>query len=100
MPHISDAKYLDGYRLRFVFDNGREGIADLSPMIVDDPRPVFATLRDEAVFRQFFIERGVLCWPCDLDIAPEYLYFLVFRDDPNLRGLFGAWGYINAEVAV
>ena len=100
MLRISDAEYLDNYRVRFVFDNGREGVADLHQMIFDDPRPVFAPLRDNDVFQQLFVDHGALCWPGDLDVAPEYIYYLAFRGDEGLRGLFEEWGYIPCEVAV
>lgn len=100
MLKISDAEYLGDYRVRFVFDNGREGVADMHPMIFDDPRPVFAPLRDKDVFQQLFVEHGALCWPGDLDVAPQYIYYLAFRDDESLRGLFEEWGYIGSEVAV
>lgn len=97
---ISAAEHLGDYRVRFAFDNGREGVADLRATVFDDPRSAFAPLRETAVFQRFFIERGVLCWPGGLDIAPEYLFFLTFRDDPGLRGLFQEWGYVGAKVAV
>ena len=100
MLHISDAEYVDDYRVRVVFDNGRQGIADLRQMIFDDPRTIFAPLRDVSVFRQLFVEHGALCWPGDLDVAPEYIYFVAFRDDQSLRGLFEEWGYSKAEVSV
>lgn len=100
MLHISDAEYMGEYRVRFVFDNGRQGVTNLRPMIFDDPRAVFAPLKDLSVFRQLFIEHGALCWPGNLDVAPEYIYFLAFRDDESLRGLFEEWGYIQTEVAV
>jgi hypothetical protein len=100
MLHISDAEYLGEYRLRVVFNDGREGVADLRPMVFDEPRPVFAPLKDLSGFRQFFIEHGGLCWPGGLDVAPEYIYFLAFRDDESLRGLFEEWGYVQTEVAV
>ena len=100
MLHISDAEYLGEYRVRVVFNDGREGVADLRPMVFDEPRTVFESLKDLSVFRQFAIEHGALCWPGDLDVAPEYIYFLAFRDDESLRGLFEEWGYVQAEVAV
>jgi hypothetical protein len=46
------------------------------------------------------VEHGALCWTGDLDVAPEYIYFLAFSDDESLRGLFEEWGYIQSEVAV
>ena len=100
MLKLSDAEYLGDYRVRFIFDNGRQGVADLRPMIFDDPRPVFAPLRDTAVFQQLFIEHGALSWPGDLEVAPEYIYYLAFREDESLRELFEEWGYIGSEVAV
>jgi len=100
MLHISDAEYLGEYRLRVVFNDGREGVADLRSMVFDGPRTVFEPLKDLSGFRQFFIEHGALCWPGDLDVAPEYIYFLAFGDDESLRGLFEEWGYVQTEVAV
>jgi Protein of unknown function (DUF2442) len=99
MLHISLAEYLGDHRVRVVFDNGREGVADLSAMVGNSSK-VFAPLRDVSVFSQLFIKYGTLCWPGDLDVAPEYIYFLAFRDDEGLHGLFEEWGYINAEVTV
>jgi hypothetical protein len=100
MLKISDTEYFGDYRVRFIFDDGRQGVADLRQMIFDDPRPIFAPLRDTAVFQQLFIEHGALCWPGGLDVAPEYVYYLTFRDDERLRGLFEEWGYIGSEVSV
>jgi Protein of unknown function (DUF2442) len=100
MLHISDAKYIGDYRVRFVFNNGREGVADLRSMIFDDSRSVFASLHDTNRFQQFFIQHGALCWADDLDVAPEYIYYLAFRDDETLHSLFEEWGYLASEVAV
>jgi hypothetical protein len=38
--------------------------------------------------------RGVLSGP-----APEYLYFLAFRNDPALSDLFHQWGYLQEHSA-
>lgn len=100
MLRISDAEYLGEYKMRVVFNDGREGVANLRPMVLDEPRTVFAPLRDLPAFRQFSIEHGTLCWPGDLDVAPEYIYFLTFRDDESLRELFEEWGYLQSPVAV
>lgn len=100
MLHISDAEYLDEYRVRVAFNDGREGVADLRPMVSDKPGTVFTPLEDLAMFRRFAIEHGTLCWPGEVDVAPEYIYFLAFRDDESLRGLFEEWGYLQSPVAV
>lgn len=37
-------------------------------------RGVFMRLRDMNLFNQAFVALGTVCWPGDLDIAPETLY--------------------------
>ena len=100
MLHISNAEPLNEYRVHLLFDDGREGTADLRQLVFDDPRPVFAPLRDPSFFQRLSVEHGALSWPGGIDIAPEYLYFLAFRDDESLRELFEDWGYVEAEVSV
>ena len=41
--HVTNAKPLDGYRLEVSFDDGREGIADLTEALEG---PLFVPLRD------------------------------------------------------
>ena len=96
MIHISSAEYLADYDVRFTFSDGREGVVDLRRTVFEDPREIFATLRDPSVFKRLFIDHGVLCWPDGPDIAPEYIYFLAFQNDETLRALFENWGYVEA----
>ena len=96
---IDDAEYLGNYRVHLTFNDGREGVVDLYPLINDKPQSVFAAFSDEAFVRQFGLEHGTLCWPGERDVAAEYLYFLTFRDDPALQGLFREWGYLNEQDA-
>jgi len=35
---------------------------------------VFTRLQDIALFKQAFVALDTVCWPGDLDIAPETLY--------------------------
>jgi hypothetical protein len=35
---------------------------------------VFEPLRDPARFAEAFVDLGTVCWPNDLDLAPEFLY--------------------------
>lgn len=92
---ITGVEYLGHHRVRLSFNDGRNGIADLHALIDDEPQAVFAAFADEALVRQYRLEHGTLCWPGERDVAPEYLYFLSFQDDPALREIFAGWGYLS-----
>ena len=68
------AKYIEGYKLEITFEDGKKGILDLQSYILKGG--VFSRFSDIEYFKQFYInkELGVLCWPNNLDIAPETLY--------------------------
>ena len=72
--HVTDAEYLDGYRIRISFNNGDAGIIDLEPHLWG---PVFEPLRDLEAFRSFSISGHTLSWPNDADFAPEFLHELL-----------------------
>lgn len=69
-------------------------------MIFSERRNVFEPLKALDEFLKFSVEHRALCWAGDLDVAPEYIYFLAFGDDESLRGLFEEWGYVQSEIAV
>jgi len=54
-------RYADGQLRRF----------DCTPYL---ERGVFTRLKDSALFGQAFVAHGTVCWPGDLDIAPETLF--------------------------
>ena len=92
---IEEAHYLGDYRFSLRFSDGRSGTVDIRPLADEGPGAVFAPLADEGFVGDFRLEHGTLCWPGGIDVAPEYLYFLAFRDDPSLRDQFTAWGYLE-----
>jgi len=53
-------------------------------------------LKDEALFAQLKLDKELetISWPNGADIAPEYLYFQAFKDNPELQEQFKAWGYL------
>jgi Protein of unknown function (DUF2442) len=71
---ITALKKLDGYRLELEFENGRKGVVDLSSYARRGG--VFARFADMGYFDLVSLntELGVLCWPGDVDIAPETIY--------------------------
>lgn len=60
-----------GYTLEITFDNGEVRLFDAGPYLT---KGVFRRLADPALFRQAFVALDTVCWPGDLDIAPETLY--------------------------
>ncbi|MXX10656.1 MAG: DUF2442 domain-containing protein [Nitrospira sp. SB0675_bin_23] len=91
--HVTHAKPLDGYRVAVGFDDGREGVADLT----EAPEgPAFESLKDPDAFKTFRIDEELqtIVWPNGTDLAPEYIYYQAFRDDQELQAIFRKWGYI------
>ena len=68
---IKNVEYLDGYRLRLLFDNGEIRIADLEPSLSG---PIFQPLNDLDYFKRFTIPFNTVQWENGADFAPEYLY--------------------------
>jgi Protein of unknown function (DUF2442) len=97
--HVTDSRYLADGQFELTFSDGRRGVANLQGILSG---PVFEPLRDPDFLAQGTLDRETrtLCWPNGADIAPEYLYFLAFRDDSALSDLFHEWGYLQEHSAV
>jgi len=91
--HVTEAKYLEGYKVAVSFNDGRTGIADLSAALKGT---VFEPVKDISVFSQLRVDEELetIVWPNGADLAPEYIYFQTFRDSPDLQVQFRKWGYI------
>ncbi len=85
MLTIEEVRYLGDFTFSIRFSDGRTGTVDIRLLIREEPKVAFAPLSDEAFVRRFKLEYGTLCWPGDLNVAPEYIYFLAFRSDPKLH---------------
>ena len=70
--YITDVKYMEGYKLEVTFESGEKGIIDLKDY--SKRGGVFKNFSDLEYFRKVYVEHGVLCWPGDVDIAPETIY--------------------------
>lgn len=90
MKKIVSVRVLEDYRVWLRFDDGVEGIADLSELV---GRGVFAAWRDYAFFRRAFVaDYGSLTWPGELDLCPDALWLQITRKQPedlfpNLKAL-------------
>lgn len=92
--HITEAMYIDDYKVKVVFNSGEQGIADLSALLQGG---IFAPLQDQSFFAQLRVDEELetLVWPNGADVAPEFVYYQAFKDDPRLTEKFQQWGYLN-----
>ncbi len=84
MKKIISVTVLDGYKLKVKFDDGIEGVADLSHLA---GKGVFTKFNDPLYFKQVRIdpETDTLAWPDNLDICPDSLY-----EEITGRKIFGS----------
>jgi hypothetical protein len=71
MPRVVDLEPLSGYRLRLAFADGAIRIFDVSSYL---DRGIFQRLRDDAVFREVYIEAGSVEWPAGVGLHHDTLY--------------------------
>jgi len=95
MLEVLDANCIGKYNVELSFNNGLEGVVDLQETIKSDKRTLFSDLKDEQVFQDFKIEHSTLVWSNGLDIAPEYLFFLAFKNRAEYQEQFKSWGYLQ-----
>jgi len=71
---VVDAKYIDAYKLKVVFEDNKQGIVDFSSYLNQDG--VFRKFQDISFFKKFKVnkELGTIVWNDEIDIAPETIY--------------------------
>lgn len=72
--NAKNVKYISGYTLEILFENGEKGTIDFSNF--PKRKGVFKKFSDPDYFKKVHIDEewGVLCWPGDVDLAPETVY--------------------------
>ncbi len=71
MEHVTHVIPRDDFHLELFFDTGEHKVFDVKPYL---DKGVFRRLQDIQLFKQAYVGCGTVCWPHDLDIAPETLY--------------------------
>lgn len=73
MMYVTNAKYINQFKVRISFSNGDEGIVDLKDELWGE---VFKTLQSPESFRQFELSQAfrTIQWPNGADFAPEFLH--------------------------
>ena len=77
LKDVIKVRPLDDYRLHIRFENGAEGIVDLTEVISFSG--VFEPLNDPAYFSKVDVnpDVGTIYWPNGADIDPDVLYSIV-----------------------
>ena len=71
MEKVTIVEALPDYRLKVIFNTGDIKLFDCTPYL---DRGVFSKLKDPGLFRQAYVAYDTVCWPGNLDIAPETLF--------------------------
>lgn len=73
MSRVIELEVQDGYRIWIKFDDGAEGVVDLSDLV---GKGVFKSWEDRSEFERASIddETGTLTWPGGIDLCPDSLY--------------------------
>ena len=68
---VTQVSARDDYMLELKFSTGETRLFDARPYL---EKGVFTRLKDPAMFKQAYVAFDTVCWPGNLDIAPETLY--------------------------
>jgi len=68
---VSNAEYLDNYRIKLTFNNGETKTVDLQNELDGS---VYKPLRQLDYFKNFRLPYNTVEWDNGADYAPEYLY--------------------------
>ncbi len=71
METVIQVRAREDFHLELKFNTGELRLFDARPYL---EKGVFRRLKDPAQFRQAYVAFGTVCWPGNLDIAPETLY--------------------------
>ena len=74
LKDIIAVKHLEGYELHLCFEDGTEGVVDVSELI--EFTGVFAPIKDLSYFKtvQLHPELGTIFWENGADLDPDVLY--------------------------
>lgn len=95
MLKIQKAEYIGDYKILLAFNNGHTGTVNLEETIQNDNRAIFLRIKDKNVFRSFTITHNTISWFDELDVAPEYLFYLAFTGNSEFHEQFREWGYTS-----
>jgi hypothetical protein len=76
MVWVTEAKYVEQYKIWLKFNDNLEATIDFEPIFKDDTRKIISDLLKTAIFRDFTVAIDTLTWSNSADFTPKYLYDL------------------------
>jgi len=76
-PAVINVNALNDYLLRVEFDNGQQGVLDMSPFITFG---VFKKIKNKEQFMQVRVSFDTIEWDSGADLDPEFVYKKVVFD--------------------
>ena len=73
MESVTKVHTRSDYKMELVFSTGESRLFDVRPYL---DKGVFKRLNDISLFKQAYVAFDTVCWPGNIDIAPETLYDL------------------------
>ena len=70
-PYVKSVKPQEDYRLLLTFENGKKRVFDLKPYL---DKPVFAQLKNTALFKTARVVSGSVEWQGKIDLSYDTLY--------------------------
>ena len=71
LQEVTAVSPLPDCKLAVTFENGDRRLFDMTPYL---DKGVFKCLKDAHLFQQAYVDLGTVCWPGNIDIAPETLH--------------------------
>jgi hypothetical protein len=81
---VTEAEYLEDYKILITFNNGKQKEVDLKDQLYGE---MFEPLKDKNIFMQFKINKDIntIVWPNGADLAPYSLYDLGKTVDKSVQ---------------
>lgn len=71
--NVVDAKYINGYKIDLIFDNGQQYVVDLEPILLNEKRNIFQPLKEPEFFKKFQIKFNTISLPNEADFSTGIL---------------------------
>jgi uncharacterized protein YjbK len=68
---ITNAKYLNNYRIELEFNDNKKGVLDFEPYL---NKQIFEPLKNVSFFKEFKLNSWTIEWENGADFSPEFLY--------------------------